>query len=180
GKTKATLKQVHRAIRNKNRFVELDNGTQGILPEEWINKIAQYFQVGDIDGDILKIAKINFTEVEKLFVQEVLSEEAQQEINNYKVNFSDFTNIPVVKRTKELKAKLRDYQQEGLNWLNFLDNFNFGGCLADDMGLGKTLQIIAFILSQREKHGHRTNLIVVPTSLLFNWLEEIEKFAPSM
>src|SRR5690606_13829475 len=62
GKTKATLKQVHRAIRNKNRFVELDNGTQGILPEEWINKIAQYFQVGDIDGDILKIAKINFTE----------------------------------------------------------------------------------------------------------------------
>src|SRR5690606_14432756 len=111
---------------------------------------------------------------------EVLSEEAQQEINNYKVHFSDFTNIPVVKRPKELKAKLRDYQQEGLNWLNFLDNFNFGGCLADDMGLGKTLQIIAFILSQREKHGHRTNLIVVPTSLLFNWLEEIEKFAPSM
>ena len=79
-----------------------------------------------------------------------------------------------------MKAELRDYQREGVNWLNFLDDFNFGGCLADDMGLGKTIQIIAFILSQGEKYGHTTNLVVVPTSLLFNWQEEIEKFAPSL
>ncbi len=79
-----------------------------------------------------------------------------------------------------LNAELRTYQQEGLNWLNFLDSHNFGGCLADDMGLGKTIQIIAFILSQREKHGHTTNLVVLPTSLLFNWQEELAKFAPSV
>src|SRR5690606_27237943 len=53
-------------------------------------------------------------------------------------------------------------------------------CLADDMGLGKTLQIIAFILAQREKYGHTTNLVIVPTSLLFNWQEELSKFAPSI
>src|SRR5690606_11502482 len=67
-----------------------------------------------------------------------------------------------------------------LNWLNFLDEFNFGGCLADDMGLGKTIQILAFLLIQKEKLAQNTNLVIVPTSLLFNWQEEIEKFAPSL
>ena len=67
-----------------------------------------------------------------------------------------------------------------MNWLNFLDEFNFGGCLADDMGLGKTIQIITFILSQKEKNNTCTNLIVVPTSLIFNWIKEVEKFAPSL
>jgi SNF2 family DNA or RNA helicase len=75
---------------------------------------------------------------------------------------------------------LRPYQHQGLNWLNFLDDLNFGGCLADDMGLGKTLQIIAFILSQRDKVKHNTNLLVVPTSLIFNWQMELKKFAPSI
>jgi len=179
GKKNATLKQVHSALRNKSRFVQLDDGSHGILPDEWIGKIARYFQAGDVDGDLLKIPKISFTEISDLFEKEVLSEEVQNEITTYHEQFSKIkrseVSIPI-----GLNAELRDYQREGLNWLNFLDNFNFGGCLADDMGLGKTVQIIAFILSQREKYGHTTNLVVVPTSLLFNWQEEIEKFAPSL
>ncbi|MDQ0593611.1 SNF2 family DNA or RNA helicase [Chryseobacterium ginsenosidimutans] len=180
GKKEASLQQVHRAIRNKTKFVQLDDGTQGILPDEWINKITQYFQVGDIDEELLKIPKINFTEISNLFEKEVLSEEVQTEISTYSQRFSTIKNIPEIAVPSELKADLRDYQQDGLNWLGFLDNFNFGGCLADDMGLGKTIQIIAFILHQREKYGTTTNLIVVPTSLLFNWQEELEKFAPSI
>lgn len=179
GKKKATLKQVYRALRNKSKFVQLDDGSHGILPDEWIEKINRYFQAGDIDEDLLKIPKVNFTEISDLFEKEVLSEEVQNEITTYHQQFSKINrseiSVPV-----ELNAELRDYQREGLNWLNFLDNFNFGGCLADDMGLGKTLQIIAFILSQREKYRHTTNLVVVPTSLLFNWQEEIQKFAPSL
>jgi SNF2 family DNA or RNA helicase len=79
-----------------------------------------------------------------------------------------------------LQAELRGYQQDGLNWLSFLDGFNFGACLADDMALGKTIQIIAFILSQRTKGHHNTNLVVVPASLIFNWQAEVAKFAPSL
>jgi len=180
GKKEASLKQFHRAIRNKSKFVQLDDGTKGILPDEWITKITQYFQVGDIDDELLKIPKINFTEVASLFEKEVLSEEVQAEIDLYTQKLGNSKEIPVVPVPKDLKAELRNYQYEGLNWLNFLDGFNFGGCLADDMGLGKTVQIIAFILSQREKQGHCTNLIVVPTSLLFNWQEEIARFAPSL
>jgi len=179
GKKKAALKQVHRALRNKSKFIQLDDGSHGILPDEWIDKITRYFQAGDIDEELLKIPKINFTEISDLFEKEVLSEDVQNEITTYQEQFSKINRSEVSIPT-ELQAELRDYQREGLSWLNFLDDFNFGGCLADDMGLGKTLQIIAFVLSQREKHGHTTNLVVVPTSLLFNWQEEIEKFAPSL
>ncbi|PKF76173.1 DEAD/DEAH box helicase [Chryseobacterium sp. PMSZPI] len=180
GQKEASLKQLHRTIRNKSKFVQLDDGTLGILPEEWMNKMAAYFQAGEIDEELLKIPKINFTEISSLFEKEILSEEVKDEINSYSSKFYTNKNIPKIKVPSELKAELRDYQHDGLNWLNFLDDFNFGGCLADDMGLGKTLQVLAFILSQREKRGHTTNLVVVPTSLLFNWQEEIEKFAPSI
>ena len=180
GQKEATLKQLHRTIRNKSKFVQLDDGSLGILPEEWMDKIAAYFHAGEIDEELLKIPKINFTEVSSLFEKEVMSAEVQDEIITYSNSFSSVKNIPSVAIPAGLHAELRDYQHDGLNWLNFLDAFNFGGCLADDMGLGKTLQIIAFILSQREKRGHTTNLIVVPTSLLFNWQEEISRFAPSV
>ncbi|WPO89026.1 DEAD/DEAH box helicase [Chryseobacterium sp. HR92] len=180
GPKEASLKQLHRAIRNKSKFVQLDDGSLGILPEEWVKKIAAYFHAGEIDEELLKIPKINFTEVTSLFEKEILSQEVQEELTTYSTKFSKVKNIPNVNIPAELNAELRDYQHEGLNWLNFLDGFNFGGCLADDMGLGKTIQIIAFILSQREKRGHTTNLIVVPTSLLFNWQDEISKFAPSI
>ncbi|OPC03463.1 DNA helicase [Elizabethkingia ursingii] len=180
GSKKASLKQVHRAIRNKSKFVQLDDGSLGILPEEWIHKIARYFQAGDIDEELLKIPKISYTEIQDLFEKEVLSEEVQAEITTYTQHFSATASIPEVAVPEALDAELRAYQQEGLNWLNFLDDHNFGGCLADDMGLGKTIQIIAFILSQREKYGHTTNLVVLPTSLLFNWQEELAKFAPSI
>ncbi len=180
GKKEATLKQLHRTIRNKSKFVQLDDGSLGILPEEWIEKIAAYFQAGEIDEELLKIPKISFTEISSLFEKEVLSKEVQNEIATYSSRFLKAKKIPEVSVPAELKAELRDYQHDGLNWLNFLDEFNFGGCLADDMGLGKTIQIIAFILSQREKRGHTTNLIIVPTSLLFNWQEELSRFAPSI
>ncbi|WP_213279199.1 DEAD/DEAH box helicase [Chryseobacterium indologenes] len=180
GPKEASLKQLHRSIRNKSKFVQLDDGSLGILPEEWMEKIAAYFHAGEIDEELLKIPKINFTEVTSLFEKEVLSQEVQEELTTYSTKFSKVKNIPQVNIPATLDAELRDYQHDGLNWLNFLDEFNFGGCLADDMGLGKTIQIIAFILSQREKRGHTTNLIVVPTSLLFNWQEELSRFAPSI
>ncbi|WP_313001707.1 DEAD/DEAH box helicase [Chryseobacterium gleum] len=180
GPKEASLKQLHRAIRNKSKFVQLDDGSMGILPEEWMEKISACFRAGEIDEEILKIPKINFTEVTTLFEKENLSKEIQEELTSYSAKFSKVKDIPETAIPAELKAELRDYQHDGLNWLNFLDDFNFGGCLADDMGLGKTIQIIAFILSQREKRGHTTNLIVVPTSLLFNWQEEISRFAPSV
>ena len=180
GKQKASLKQLHKAIRNKSKFIQLGDGTMGILPEEWMKKIEAFFQAGEPEEEVLKIPKSNFSQIDELFDDEMISQEVKDELAFYSRAFSSSTNLKEVPVPQELNATLRDYQRQGLNWLSFLDEHNFGACLADDMGLGKTIQIIAFILSQRRKRPNTTNLIVVPTSLLFNWQDEIAKFAPSM
>lgn len=180
GKQKASLKQLHKSIRNKSKFVQLDDGTNGILPEEWMKKLSHYFDSGEIYDELLRLPKSNFSDIKNLFDENVLSKEVSEEIETYNKALSENQHIPETEVPAELNATLRDYQKQGLDWLNYLDDFNFGSCLADDMGLGKTLQIIAFILSQNKKHPQNTNLVVVPTSLLFNWQAEVEKFAPSI
>ncbi len=77
---------------------------------------------------------------------------------------------------KALNAELRPYQKEGFKWINEITDLGFGGVLADDMGLGKTIQIIAFLLSQKKSKS----IVVVPTSVIYNWMDEFEKFAPSI
>lgn len=180
GKETVSLKHLHKSIRNKSKFVQLGDGTEGILPEEWIVKFAKYFESGEIAGEQIRIPKVNFSGVLELYEDELLSQPVKNELLLYKSKFEDFESIKPVEVPEALNASLRAYQKEGLNWLNFLDEFGFGGCLADDMGLGKTIQVIAFILSQRDKGHQNTNLIIVPTSLIFNWQAEVEKFAPSI
>jgi SNF2 family DNA or RNA helicase len=80
---------------------------------------------------------------------------------------------------QSLKKTLRDYQKTGFKWLKTLSSYGLGGILADDMGLGKTLQVLAFILSEKEK-TKKPNLVVAPTSLVFNWRDEAEKFTPEL
>jgi len=180
GKQKVTLKHLHKAVKNKNKYVTLDDGTLGILPKEWMEKFAQFFDAGEIVEETIRTPKINFASISEIYDAEVLAQDVKDQVAFYKSRFYDFQSIEKVEVPADLNASLREYQKEGLNWLNFLDDFGFGGCLADDMGLGKTLQIIAFILLQRKKYSFNTNLAVVPTSLIFNWQTEVEKFAPSI
>lgn len=180
GKKKASLKQIQRAVVNKSRFVQLDDGTLGILPAEWLERMARFFEAGEVDADLLRTPKINFTSVAALYDEEMLSPDAVHELSVYQSKFAGFESIQEVAVPAGLQGTLRPYQREGLNWMHFLDEFNFGGCLADDMGLGKSLQVIAFILSQRAKTTQNTNLIVVPTSLIHNWQDEVKKFAPDL
>ncbi|HEY0272487.1 MAG TPA: DEAD/DEAH box helicase, partial [Chitinophaga sp.] len=177
---KASLPQLHKAVRNKSRFVQLDDGTQGILPEAWISRFARYFDAGTvIDGNLLT-PKVNFSAIPELYNDANLDENVQEELDKYQRHLHDPACIAEVPVPDALQGSLRDYQRQGLNWLNYLDDLNFGGCLADDMGLGKSLQIIAFILHLRTKVQQNTNLLVVPTSLVFNWEAELHKFAPSV
>ncbi|MDB5135638.1 MAG: Superfamily or helicase, family [Mucilaginibacter sp.] len=181
GKKRAALKQIYRAVKNKTKYVQLDDGTLGILPAEWIKKFNNYFNSGEISNEeTLQISKSNFIAIEQLFDAAMLDEKVKEEISIYHKKLENFNSIKSLDVPDGFIGSLRHYQQQGLNWLNFLDDFNFGGCLADDMGLGKTVQVIAFILSQRVKVKHNTNLVVVPTSLIYNWQQEIEKFAPSI
>ncbi|GAB3791910.1 hypothetical protein GCM10028819_01200 [Spirosoma humi] len=180
GKQQVSLKHLHKALKNKSRFVALDDGTLGILPAEWLVRFNAYMQAGEVVDDRIRTPKVNFASIQELYAEEELMNDVKDQLALFTRNFNDFQSIRPVAVPDGLRASLRNYQKEGLNWLNFLDEFELGGCLADDMGLGKTIQIIAFILLQRTKNRPNTNLIVVPTSLLFNWQAEVARFAPDL
>ncbi|MCP4757307.1 MAG: DEAD/DEAH box helicase [Proteobacteria bacterium] len=93
--------------------------------------------------------------------------------------------VSKVKTGKMFKARLREYQQKGLNWLHFLDGLRFGACLADDMGLGKTVQVLAFlhvlkIGKKASRKPGQASLLVIPASLISNWDNEIRRFSPDL
>ncbi|MDR4504703.1 MAG: DEAD/DEAH box helicase [Candidatus Scalindua sp.] len=88
--------------------------------------------------------------------------------------------IPPVSTGKTFKAQLRPYQEKGVNWLCFLHSIQFGACLADDMGLGKTVQILAFLHILKCKKQKKSNLLIIPASLIANWRNEIDRFAPEL
>ena len=90
--------------------------------------------------------------------------------------------IPLLEEPRDFIGKLWPYQKQGLSWLSFLGQFGIGGCLADDMGLGKTVQLLALLLYEREDKNERVlpTLLVVPMSILANWTQEAEKFAPTL
>lgn len=92
-----------------------------------------------------------------------------------------FEKIEPMAAPAALQATLRGYQQAGLAWLQFLRSFGFGGILADDMGLGKTIQTLAHLLVEKEKkRAKKPTLVIAPTSLMFNWRREAERFAPDL
>jgi SNF2 family DNA or RNA helicase len=180
GNQKASLKHLHTSLRNKSKFVQLGDGTLGLLPNEWIEKFSHYFRAGDIKEETIQIPTYKFMEVLELYEEGMFTAEARNRLNHYTTRFSEFGSVQEVAVPPTLNATLRDYQKHGLNWLLFLDEFGWGGCLADDMGLGKTIQVIAFILALQQKRPEATHLVIVPTSLVTNWQMEVGRFAPSL
>ncbi|EPZ62641.1 DEAD/DEAH box helicase family protein [[Clostridium] sordellii ATCC 9714] len=101
--------------------------------------------------------------------------EGLEKINEISKKFETISKVNI-DAPKELNANLREYQLQGLKWLKTLSYMEFGGILADEMGLGKTIQTISFLLSEKGKKS----LVVAPTSLIYNWKNEFETFAPDL
>ncbi|WP_299987651.1 DEAD/DEAH box helicase [uncultured Pontibacter sp.] len=181
GRKKASLKQLKKAVVNKSKYVLLDDGTMGIIPEEWLQRLQLYFETGAVvSEEELQIPKTNFAALTELFEDYMLDEQVHKELWWYQEQLNNVEKLAPAPIPAGLQTTLRPYQWQGLSWLNFLDDLQFGGCLADDMGLGKTVQIIALMLLLREKRERQTNLLVVPTSLIPNWQAELDRFAPSL
>jgi superfamily II DNA or RNA helicase len=178
GKKKASLQQVQRALRNRSRYVALDDGTLGVLPQEWLQRFESWFTAADTVGEELHIPKTGFQTLKELFEEDSWSDDVKRSVAYYESTLLRAGAIPEAPLPEGLHASLRPYQKQGLDWLHFLDAQNFGGCLADDMGLGKTVQAIALLLLQQKDAG--PSLVVMPTSLLFNWQAECARFAPSL
>lgn len=182
GETVASLADIRKAILRKENMVKLSDDSIGILPGEWLEKWATALKFGDVDDKKLKLSKTHFSIIDVLFAQEYNDEKIAKELEEKRMLLNNFDEIEQLKIPKTVKAELRDYQKSGLNWLFFLTKFQWGGCLADDMGLGKTLQVLALFayMKSKNRRGSITNLVVAPTSLLFNWKNEVEKFVPHL
>ncbi len=177
------LRQIQKSILKESNYVELKDGTLGILPKEWIDKYKKYFKLGQIKKDYIEISNFQFNIIDELYEQETNTPKFLTELYEKKKRLNNLQELKSIPKPKHINATLRPYQKEGLNWLVFLHENKLGGCLADDMGLGKTLQTIVFLqylknLNPKEKG--LPHLVVAPTSLMFNWMAELKKFAPTL
>jgi len=182
------------------REFELPSGEIAILPLEWFSSYRDIFPFAKTEGNIIKLRKHHF----QLIQDKVKSVDANYFKKLSRINSGQNiqTEIP-----STLKATMRNYQKEGFSWMVQLYENQLGGCLADDMGLGKTLQALALLLKVKKKKSlsllpqtdtgsqfqlslfdvaeiaetiQPASLIVMPTSLIHNWENEIQKFAPSL
>ncbi|RFC55862.1 SNF2-related protein [Brumimicrobium aurantiacum] len=181
GNQKVNLKKLQKAIIKQSNFVELNDGSIGVLPKEWIEKYKKYFKLGNVKKDKIEISNFQFNIIDELYEEETNVPHFLTELHEKKKRINNLKSLKPIPHPKGLNATLRAYQEEGLNWLVFLHENQLGGCLADDMGLGKTLQTIAFFqYLKNQKSTTLPHLVIAPTSLIFNWAAEIEKFAPKL
>jgi non-specific serine/threonine protein kinase len=179
GDQHVSITEIKRALTNKQQFVQLNDGTLGILPEEWLKKYSLLFRVGEGRNHDLRLSKYHLSIIDDLYEQKN-EEEVQIELEERYERLRSFNRIREVDPPKELEHILRPYQVAGYHWLNYLSEVGWGGILADDMGLGKTVQALSFIQSLKENKGKMQGLVVCPTTLMFNWENEIRKFTPEL
>ncbi len=135
--------------------------------------------LGAVEEDHLRFSATQVGLLDALLEDEV-SVEVDAKFLEIRDRLRSFEGVTPGEEPAGFKGTLRPYQKDGLGWLRFLQDFHFGGCLADDMGLGKTVQLLALLLERSRLPDRRPSLIVVPKSLMFNWVQEIQRFTPEL
>lgn len=171
-------REIFSSYKNNNRLYRMKNGAYLDLKD---NDLEQAFKLIDIlniynDFDNMKIPNNKAIYLEKLIEDEDLSfVNGSKYVSNVVKKF-DKVKSKNYEVPKDLNATLRDYQVSGFEFFKTLSDYQFGGILADEMGLGKTIQTIAFLLSNKDKKS----IVITPTALIYNWKNELEKFAPTL
>ena len=182
------LKDIMQKYQLKKKYHRLKDGSFLNLDEnediEFLDKIVKGM---DLEYEDLEKENILLPVNRSLYLNELLQRENsinvskngefQKIVNDLEQdNINEEINIPI-----KMENILRDYQKTGFKWLKVLDSYHFGGILADDMGLGKTLQVLSIILEYKESdEERRTSIVICPSSLTLNWLNEARKFVPDL
>ncbi len=162
------------AFNRRERFVQLAPDQVGLLPDHWGQTgLQELAEEGEVISQEIKVKRSHLGTLSSLLDQARLS----PALVNLKEKLDDFTHIPLIDPGEAFSGQLRPYQQQGLSWLSFLVAYHLHGILADEMGLGKTVQVLALLSRLPQDSPH---LIIMPTSLLFNWKNEVERFLPGI
>ncbi|MEX8549301.1 MAG: DEAD/DEAH box helicase [Mucilaginibacter sp.] len=165
-------------ILNKRREFVLPSGEIAVIPEKWFSQYSNLLYFSN-HTDKLQLKKHHIGLVNEL----AASDHAEVTMNRKLQKLNDFESLEEIPLPENFNGELRAYQKAGYDWFHFLKKYHFGGCLADDMGLGKTIQALALLQKSKEdsgSSGKTTSLIIMPTSLIYNWINEAKKFTPEM
>ncbi len=186
GDQQVSVAEVKRALANKQQIVQLGDGTLGILPEEWLKKYSLLFRIGEGKTNQLKLSRYHMSVIDELYESRDETELVMQLEEKYE-NLKEFNKIKEIEPPNGLRSILRPYQVSGFQWLNYLKEVKWGGILADDMGLGKTVQALSFMQHIKNENARLSgrqeklqSLVVCPTTLIYNWENEIKKFTPKL
>jgi superfamily II DNA or RNA helicase len=170
--------QLRSYILNRKKEFLLPNGEIAVIPEWWFTKYSEFFSFTEhSEGDDQLRLRMHHLAL----VQELQEENLATAVISRKLeNLRNFEQIEAVEPPKNFNGILRPYQKTGYDWLQFLKQYRLGGCLADDMGLGKTVQTLALLQSEKENAASRPSMLIMPTSLLYNWQLEAAKFTPDL
>ena len=183
GNTTARLPELLEALRRGDKMVRLDDGTYGMLPEEWLRRIGPLAGMGEPEHGHVRFRQSQAGLLDTLLTAQPEAR-CDETFARAREELRRFHGVEPAAQPAGFVGRLRDYQSEGLGWMHFLQRFSFGGCLADDMGVGKTAQVLALLESRRELRAAGEpvcpSLVVVPKSLVFNWKEESARFTPQL
>jgi SNF2 family DNA or RNA helicase len=168
--------QLKNYILNQKKEFVLPNGEIAVIPEWWFTKYSELFSFTENHQGELRLKMHHLALVQELREDNLASAVISRKLENLR----DFNHIEPTESPIHFKGELRPYQKSGYDWLHFLNQYRFGGCLADDMGLGKTVQTLAFLQSQKEQGISEPSMLIMPTSLLYNWMLEAKKFTPDL
>ena len=171
-------REIFSSYKNNNRLYRMKNGAYLDLKDKDLEQAFKLIDILNIynDFDNMKIPNNKAIYLEKLIEDEDLSfVNGSKYVSNVIKKF-DKVKSKNYEIPKDLNATLRDYQVSGFEFFKTLSDYQFGGILADEMGLGKTIQTIAFLLSNKDKKS----IVITPTALIYNWKNELEKFAPTL
>jgi non-specific serine/threonine protein kinase len=180
GDQEVSLKDLRSALRKKERFIKLADGSIGQIPEEWMQRYKRLFDLAEETDERLRVRDYHLPLVDTL-LNDADERNIAAEYKERMGRLSGFAQIQPQSIPRGFVGELRPYQRAGLDWLHFLHEYGFGGCLADDMGLGKTIQALAFLQALKEQGKlDGPSLLVVPKSLIANWEREAERFTPEL
>ncbi|MBS4536661.1 SNF2 helicase associated domain-containing protein [Clostridium sp. D2Q-14] len=179
------LSDVFNSLKKKKKYYRLRDGSFLPLEINGLNKIKNIADSLDLTEKDFKNSIIELPKYKALYLDEELKE---SHLNYIHRNLAFKELVQNIKEPEDmeyiipenLNTTLRNYQNFGFKWLKTLSKYGFGGILADDMGLGKTLQVLTFLLSEKQEKGSQPSIIIVPTSLVYNWKDEINKFTPEL
>ena len=167
-------------------FIELQDGDFITLSyksiQPLLKQFIELFMPGALQKDgSMQLSKFQGHQTLSMLDDQGIITTGEEKLRKLTQKLQNFEEIQAVTMPDNLHAQLREYQHQGVNWLQFLREYGLAGILADDMGLGKTIQALAHLLIEKQ-HGRITKpcLIVAPTSVLFNWANEIKKFTPDL